>query len=213
MNIELTPLASQEIRQLLNEQPEGGKGLSLRVGVKGSGPQRDFTLDLTEPDDEHPLVAESQGIPISCREADRDGLEGMRIDFRDLGAVRGFVFQSPAPATSAAADRATNPGQAGPAERQVRQALHEVIDPEVGVNIVDLGLVYGIEINGAHVQITMTMTTPACPLSEQIKREINTRVFARCPDVEYVDVDIVWEPPWGPERMSDAAKQTLGWSR
>jgi len=212
MSIELTPLAAREIRQLLNEQPEGGKGLCLQVGVKGVGPQRNYTLDLTEPDDPHPIVAESQGIRICCRKADRVALEGVTIDFRDLGAARGFVFQSPTHEMSST-DRKADSGQSAPGKQQVQQALHDVIDPEVGINIVDLGLVYGIEIDGRRAKITITMTTPACPLSEQIKRDINDRIFERCPGVERVVVDIVWNPPWGPEKMSPSAKEALGWSR
>lgn len=211
MNIELTPLAAQEIRQLLSEQPEGGNGLCLQIGIKGLGPQRTFTLELTEPDAEHPVIGESQGIRISCREADHPSLEGVKVDFRDVGAVRGFIFQSPSQETSVT-ERSADAGQEAPDEEQVRLALHEVIDPEVGINIVDLGLVYGIGIDGRRVQITMTMTTPACPLSEQIKREINARLVERCPGTERLEVDIVWHPPWGPEKMSQAAKQALGWS-
>ncbi|HXE55181.1 MAG TPA: iron-sulfur cluster assembly protein [Tepidisphaeraceae bacterium] len=212
MSIELTPLAAHEIRQLLSEQPEGGKGLCLQVGVKGLLPQRNYTLDLTEPNDQHPIVAESQGIGICCREADRAALEGVTIDFRDLGAARGFVFQSPAHEMSTT-DRKADSGQSAPGKQQVQQALHDVIDPEVGINIVDLGLVYGVQLDDRRVRITMTMTTPACPLTEQIKRDINERIFERCPGVERVEVDIVWSPPWGPEKMSTSAKEALGWSR
>lgn len=212
MSIELTPLAAQEIHQLLIEQSDGGKGLCLQVGINGLGPQRSFTMELNEPDAEHTVIAELQGIRISCRAEDRPRLEGMKIDFRDIGSARGFVFLAPSHETSAT-DRGVDAGQAAPDEEQVRRALQAVIDPEVGINIVDLGLVYGIGIVGRRVQITMTMTTPACPLSEQIKADINARLFERCPGVERVEVDIVWDPPWGPEKMSQAAKQTLGWSR
>ncbi|HXE53941.1 MAG TPA: iron-sulfur cluster assembly protein [Tepidisphaeraceae bacterium] len=212
MSIELTAMAAQEIRQLLSEQPEGGNGLCLQVGIKGLGPQRNFTLELTESGAEHPVIAESQGIRISCREADRPRLDGVKIDFRHVGAVRGFIFQSPSHETSVT-DRKPDAGQATPDEEQVRLALHDVIDPEIGINIVDLGLVYGIGIDGRRVQITMTMTTPACPVSEQIKRDINTRLFERCPGLERVEFAVVWDPPWDPEKMSQVAKQALGWSR
>lgn len=104
-------------------------------------------------------------------------------------------------------------GRTSADEQQVRQALRAVIDPEVGVNILDLGLVYGTQIDGRRVQVTITMTSPACPLGEQIKREINDRLLEQCRGVDRVEVDLVWDPPWGPEKMSDAAKQTLGWSQ
>jgi metal-sulfur cluster biosynthetic enzyme/Fe-S cluster assembly iron-binding protein IscA len=212
MSIQLTPVAAQEIRQLLSEQPEGGRGLCLQVGVKGLGPRRNYTLELTEPHAGHRIVAESQGIGISCRDEDRVRLEGVTIDFRDLGATRGFIFQPPVHETSAT-DRKGDESHPVPDEEHFRQVLHDVIDPEVGVNIVDLGLLYGIAIDGRRVQITMTMTTPACPLSEQIKRDINARLSEHCPGVERVEVDSVWDPPWGPEKMSQTAKEALGWSR
>lgn len=97
-------------------------------------------------------------------------------------------------------------------EQQIREALLGVIDPEVGINIVDLGLVYGIHIDGPRVRVTMTMTSPACPLSEKIKRDINDRLMEHCRCINQVEVDLVWDPPWDPEKMSDAAKEALGWS-
>jgi len=94
-------------------------------------------------------------------------------------------------------------------EADVRQALREVVDPELGVNIVDLGLVYGIEIDGTRARIVMTMTNPACPLLDYLKDLVNSAVKERVPDVHEVDIEIVWEPPWSPDMMSDAARQQL----
>lgn len=93
---------------------------------------------------------------------------------------------------------------------RVTAALREVIDPELGLNVVDLGLVYGVDVEGGHVHVRLTMTTPACPLGEQIARDAEQHVR----DVEGVDdvsVELVWEPPWGPERLSPDAKEALGW--
>jgi len=94
---------------------------------------------------------------------------------------------------------------------RVTETLREVIDPEIGMNVVDLGLVYGVEIEGARVRVALTMTTPACPLGEQIVRDAEERLRALA-RVEAADVRLVWEPPWGPERMSEAARKTLGWA-
>ena len=94
---------------------------------------------------------------------------------------------------------------------RVTETLREVIDPEIGMNVVDLGLVYGVEIEGARVRVALTMTTPACPLGEQIVRDAEERLRALA-RVESADVRLVWEPPWGPERMSEAARKTLGWA-
>ncbi|HEX7105227.1 MAG TPA: metal-sulfur cluster assembly factor [Acidothermaceae bacterium] len=93
----------------------------------------------------------------------------------------------------------------------VLEALHEVIDPELGVNIVDLGLVYDVAIGSdGDVAITMTLTTPGCPLGGYLEDEING-CLRRFPAVRAVSVDLVWEPPWGPAAMTDAAKRQLGW--
>lgn len=92
----------------------------------------------------------------------------------------------------------------------VRGALRDVIDPELGVNIVDLGLVYEIEIEDGEVLVVMTLTTPGCPLGGYLEDEILYRLN-QLPQVRQVAVRIVWEPAWGPEMMSDAARAQLGW--
>jgi len=98
-----------------------------------------------------------------------------------------------------------------PTEEQVRDALREVDDPEIGINIVDLGLVYGIDISGECVHIKMTMTTPACPLHSYLSAASQEAVRQHFPDVSAVDIELVWDPPWDPAKMSPAAKQQLGW--
>ena len=91
----------------------------------------------------------------------------------------------------------------------VRDALREVIDPELGVNIVDLGLVYGVEVDDRSVRITMTMTSPACPLRDYLQDLVETAVSERIPDTQRVIVEIVTEPPWTEELMSEAARRQL----
>jgi metal-sulfur cluster biosynthetic enzyme len=95
-------------------------------------------------------------------------------------------------------------------ETGIREALRQVIDPELGINIVDLGLVYGVEIDGARVRVVMTMTSPACPLGDYLKDLVDSTVKWRVRDVEDVEIVLVWEPPWNPDMMSDDAKQQLG---
>lgn len=94
-------------------------------------------------------------------------------------------------------------------ETEIRDALRGVIDPELGVNIVDLGLVYGVEIDGPRVVVAMTMTTPACPLGDYLRDLVESGVKQRVPDVERVDVELVWDPPWTPDMMSDTARRQL----
>jgi metal-sulfur cluster biosynthetic enzyme len=94
----------------------------------------------------------------------------------------------------------------------LRDLLGEVIDPEIGINIVDLGLVYGIRLSGDGVaSIEMTLTTPGCPLGAYIEDSIRERLWG-APGVTDVDVRIVWDPPWDPDQMMTGwAKQQLGW--
>lgn len=98
----------------------------------------------------------------------------------------------------------------GPLREQVMAALKLVDDPEVGINVVDLGLVYGVEVAEGRVRVELTMTSPACPLGEQIVCDAEERIRA-LPGVAAAQVDLVWEPTWTPERMSPAAKAQLGW--
>jgi metal-sulfur cluster biosynthetic enzyme len=95
-------------------------------------------------------------------------------------------------------------------ESDIREALRQVLDPEIGVNIVDLGLVYRIEVDGARVRVAMTMTSPACPLADYLKDLVTAAIRERVPDVADVDIVVQWEPPWDPDMMSDAARRQLG---
>lgn len=89
-------------------------------------------------------------------------------------------------------------------------ALKEIFDPEIPVNIYELGLIYGVDISAdSHVAITMTLTTPHCPVAESMPSEVELRVGA-VPGVGTVDVNLVWDPPWDPKKMSDEAKLELG---
>ncbi|MDD5300954.1 MAG: metal-sulfur cluster assembly factor [Gallionella sp.] len=98
-----------------------------------------------------------------------------------------------------------------PTDEQVRTALRSVIDPEVGINIVDLGLVYGVMISDNKLHIELTMTTPACPMGEMIMDDARRVLAALLPDGAEIELDLVWEPPWDPSKMSDHARNHFGW--
>lgn len=89
-------------------------------------------------------------------------------------------------------------------------ALTEVYDPELGIDVVNLGLVYALQIVGGDVSVTMTLTTPGCPMHGSISDEVERRL-GRLTGIASVDVNLVWDPPWGPEAMTDVAKRQLGW--
>jgi FeS assembly SUF system protein len=89
-------------------------------------------------------------------------------------------------------------------------ALKEIFDPEIPVNIYDLGLIYGVEVSDeASVAVTMTLTTPHCPVAESMPGEVEMRVAA-VPGVRDCDVNLVWDPPWDMAKMTDEAKLELG---
>ena len=97
-------------------------------------------------------------------------------------------------------------------EDDVRAALKTVEDPEAGMDIVDLGLVYGIEAADERIRVEMTMTSPACPAAPYLVDEATAAIRAIAPDGVDVQVELVWEPPWTPDRMSDEAKSRFGWT-
>ena len=95
-------------------------------------------------------------------------------------------------------------------DEDVREALRQIVDPEIGINVVDLGLVYetNVDENGL-CSITMTLTSPGCPLSGYIGTAVESAV-GELDGIKQVDVDIVWTPPWNPSMMSEEAKLELG---
>ena len=100
----------------------------------------------------------------------------------------------------------------GVTTESVREALRAVIDPELGINVVDLGLVYDVRVEDGDVSVAMTMTTPACPLGETLSEQAEAAIRQKVPGVKSVTVDLVWDPPWRSSMMSDAARERLGWA-
>jgi metal-sulfur cluster biosynthetic enzyme len=96
-----------------------------------------------------------------------------------------------------------------PDQQTIYDALKAVSDPEVGINIVDMGLIYGLEIADSKVDVYMTLTSPACPAGPQILKEVD-HVVRDLDGVEEVDINVVWSPPWNPDMLSDEAKDELG---
>src|SRR5690349_24443693 len=94
---------------------------------------------------------------------------------------------------------------------QIRELLRQVIDPEVGINIVDLGLIYGLEFTNDELLIRLTMTSPACPLGDVIMADIDSVLDPAVPQDIRIRVMLVWEPPWSPELMTPEARKHFGW--
>jgi metal-sulfur cluster biosynthetic enzyme len=94
-------------------------------------------------------------------------------------------------------------------EQHVLGALREVIDPEIGCNIVDLGLIYGVAISGSKVTVQMTLTTPGCPMGESIAQGAEWALLG-IEGVEDAAIEIVWDPPWNPSMISEAGRGAFG---
>jgi metal-sulfur cluster biosynthetic enzyme len=95
-------------------------------------------------------------------------------------------------------------------EDEVTEALSNVIDPELGLDFVELGLIYGVEVEGGSVRITFTLTTPACPIGPQVSEQMQEFV-SECEGVTEVVTNMVFSPPWSPDKMSEDAKFALGY--
>lgn len=93
----------------------------------------------------------------------------------------------------------------------IADALKKVIDPEVALNIVDVGLVYGVRVSGDKLHVEVTMTSAACPLIDVIMSDMEDRLDEVAPPDMLIELELVWEPPWTPERMSASAKRFMGW--
>ena len=134
--------------------------------------------------------------PPRARVEALSGEAGRRIDYLD-----GFLkAEAPKPA----------PGEPdGELYEAVVAALREIFDPEIPVNIYDLGLIYGVEVDEGHVTVTMTLTTPHCPVAESMPMEVELRVGA-VPGVGVAEVNLVWDPAWDPSKMTDDARLELG---
>jgi metal-sulfur cluster biosynthetic enzyme len=97
-----------------------------------------------------------------------------------------------------------------PTVDDVMDALTNVIDPELGLDFVELGLIYGVDIDGGHVGVTFTLTTPGCPIGPQVTEQIEEFV-GELDGVQSVSTEMVFTPPWSPEKMSEEAKFALGY--
>lgn len=98
-----------------------------------------------------------------------------------------------------------------PTEMRVRERLYDVIDPELGINIMDLGLVYDVGIDDREILVTMTMTTPACPLGPYIEQEVEFSL-ADIAAHRMVTIDFTFDPPWSPEMITPTGQRELGWT-
>ena len=144
-------------------------------------------------------IEEVEEAPKPPKARVSDAAEGFE---RKRDYLAGFLAQQPAEPAP------VEPG--GDVYEAVIEALKEIYDPEIPVNIYDLGLIYDVQVSPeAHVKVLMTLTTPNCPVAESMPGEVELRVGA-VPGVGHAEVELVWDPPWDPQKMSDEAKLELG---
>jgi len=200
------PLADGELRDHKISCPRHGAKFDIRTGAA-------LTMPAVRPTRAHEVKLDDGGVWVRLREAPLEPGPP-----NQPAPAIGRPHEPAAPAAgSAAAPAPASPAAGGPFdEDSARELLKEVKDPELFVNIVDLGLVYGVTITPAdgdaarhHVSIDMTMTSPACPAGPQLIADTK-RVLAQRPDVAAVEVRIVMDPPWTPDRMTEAARDQLG---
>ncbi len=116
----------------------------------------------------------------------------------------------PTPSPAAAAPVSAS-GPYAERERLITENLKQIYDPEIPMNIVDLGLIYGFEWSGDDVTLKMTLTAPGCPVAGILAEEIKVAI-EKVPNIKSAKVDMIWDPPWSPERMSDFAKRQFGYA-
>jgi FeS assembly SUF system protein len=147
------------------------------------------------------IIEEVDGVEAPPRARVEDDTSGEKLT-RKRDYLEGFLAEQPQTVGG------NEPG--GALYESVITALREIYDPEIPVNIYDLGLIYGVEIDDqAHAVISLTLTTPHCPVAESMPAEVELRV-ASVPGVRDAEVNLVWDPPWDPANMSDEAKLELG---
>jgi metal-sulfur cluster biosynthetic enzyme/nitrite reductase/ring-hydroxylating ferredoxin subunit len=201
------PLADGELRDHKIACPRHGAKFDIRTGAALSMPAVRATRA-------HDVKVDGGGVWVRLRAEAGAGGPPLHGAVPAAAAVS-TCCNPPAAREAAGGDAAVSAG--GPlCEDRVREMLKEVKDPELFVNIVDLGLIYGVTITPAadvpgkqHVAVDMTMTSPACPAGPQLIADTKRAVGAS-PGVSAVEVRIVMDPPWTPDRMTEAARDQLG---
>jgi metal-sulfur cluster biosynthetic enzyme/nitrite reductase/ring-hydroxylating ferredoxin subunit len=207
------PLADGELRNHTISCPRHGAKFDIRTGAA-------LTMPAVRPTRAHEVKVEDGGVWVRLRAT--AGGHGPAAHALPVAQVTAAVEDTASPgaattATTAPAATAAWPASGQPlCEDSVREILKEVKDPELFVNIVDLGLIYGVTIGDSadepgkhHVSVDMTMTSPACPAGPQLIADTK-RAIGRRADVAAVEVRIVMDPPWTPDRMTEAARDQLG---
>lgn len=215
MPITITEKAASEVKRIIGEQQAADPALGkiyLRMRIVGgghSGLQHKLDLDPVV-DAKRDELFECQGVPTVVDRRSLLYLEDAAVDFHDQGSRRGFSINTPKTGGASGPPKTDAAPSDSPLEERVLAALRSVFDPEIPVNIYDLGLIYDLKIDpSGSVSIRMTLTSPACPVAGSLPGEVQSRVQA-VSGVTTVNVELVWDPPWSMSRMSDEARLQAG---
>lgn len=206
MAIALTENAARQLEKVMVEQGLSRERTYLRVAYNARAPQsRRCSIELQERDTADSavdVVSQCHGVEVRCDEKSHRFVNDITIDYESGTIPAGFTITKP-PGKWPAKEPFAAPW--------IEAALRNVIDPEVGVNIVDLGLIYETRRRADEVTVIMTMTTPACPMTEMIVSDVKSMLFRFGPTIKDVHVELVWEPPWTSEMISAEAQEQMGW--
>jgi len=221
IRLRLTPAARDALTAALAGRPPGS---GVRVWVeRGMRPHAQMMIDHASVRD---VSVEVDGVPLLLDEASLKFLLDAEVRYHAEPGRAGFEVvgpflpsagapsapPSPPPAPSARAPSAGAAPARPEVEEKIREALRNIYDPEIPMNIIDLGLIYGMEWDASGgLTIRMTLTSPGCPVVEQFTQEVATSARAAS-GVEKVQVEVVWEPPWGPDRMTEFARRQFGYA-
>jgi metal-sulfur cluster biosynthetic enzyme/Fe-S cluster assembly iron-binding protein IscA len=222
LKVAIRPTARSELARALSVRAANSV---VRLFIEpGIHPRVAMILDVAHHDDLHLVVDD---IPLVVDPPSRRFIADAVVDFVQTAEGAGFRITGPnipvdgtsTEATAAVSDPRgrSSLGQAGPAARADREGrlmgeLRKLYDPEIPMNIVELGLIYGVEWSNDHsVVVRMTMTSPGCPVIEVLCDEVR-RAALRTPGIAEAKVDVVWDPPWGPDKMSELARRQLGFA-
>ena len=220
VRLKLTPEARAALTSALSGRPAGS---GVRIWVeRGMRPHAQMMID-------HPSVrdvpATIDGVLLLVDESSLKFLldaevryhsEPGRTGFEVVGPFLPSSTAPPAPAPPAPPPAVVPSAGTGPArpelEQKIREALRNIYDPEIPMNIIDLGLIYGMDWDASGgLTIRMTMTSPGCPAIEALTQEV-AGAARNASGVEKVEVEVVWEPPWGPDRMTEFARRQFGYA-
>lgn len=224
IRLKVTPEARWALSAALVDRP---KGSGVRLWVeRGMRPHAQMMIDHASVRD---IPVEVDGIPLLLDESSLKFLLDAEVRYHSDPTRAGFEVVGPflpsatPPAPTAAPPSAPSPTAAnasgaskGPVhpelEQKILESLRNIYDPEIPMNIIDLGLIYGMDWDDAgSLTIRMTMTSPGCPAVESLTQEVATTA-RNASGVEKVQVEVVWEPPWGPDRMTDFARRQFGYA-